>query len=163
MVVLKTKSDLSPKKNKNGFVFCSRSCRMTYQNLNNHKTYGCRRSRAEETLCNIIKSDFPNLTILENTRTILPSKLEIDIYIKERNLAIELNGPVHYFPIYGDKKLNRCQNNDTIKKQEMYKLNISLITMDISRLCSKKKTNQFLTEYYQSTIKPTLNGPEYKS
>jgi len=157
LLLLKTKNDLSPKNNKNGIPFCSRSCRMKYQNLNNHKSYSCRRSRAETFLCNLIKMDYPSLTILENNRTILSSKLEIDIYVVDFKLAIELNGPVHYFPIYGDERLKRCQDNDTSKKCEMQSLGISLITMDISRLCSKKKTNQFLTEYYQSHIKPILS------
>lgn len=156
--IKRTKYQLSDKKNKNKLVFCSRSCRMTHQNLNNPKKYGCRKSKAETFLFNLIKTNFPHLEVRENDRTVLNSKLEIDIFIPEFKLAIELNGPVHYFPIYGENKLKKCQNNDLIKQQEIHNSGLSLIVIDISRLCSKKKTESFLSEYYQSIISPILNG-----
>lgn len=154
--ILRSKTDLI--KNKNGLVFCSKSCRMTHQNLNNTKKYSCRKSKAETYLLNLIKNDFPTLYITENDRTILPSKLEIDLFIKDFNLAIELNGPVHYFPIYGEDRLRKCKNKDLLKQEEIHNLGLSLIVIDISRLSSKKKTKEFLFEYYQSTIKPILDG-----
>jgi YHS domain-containing protein len=150
------RTDYQLSKSKNKLTFCSRSCRMTYQNLNNAKKYGCRKSKAETFLSNLIKFDFPNLVFTENDRTILPSKLEIDIFIKSKNLAIELNGPVHYFPIYGQERLDKCKNKDIQKQIEISQLGLNLLILDISRLNSKKKTEQFLIEYYQSTIKPIL-------
>ena len=152
--LLRTKYELL--RNKNGIVFCSRSCRMTYQNLNTTKKYNCRKSKAEIFLSNLIKSEFPTLNISENDRTILPSKLEIDIYIQDYKLGIELNGPVHYFPIYGNDRLIKCQNKDVIKQMEMNEIGISLITIDISQLNSKKKTEEFLLKYYTQYIKPVL-------
>ncbi len=156
--ILRTEYELSKKKNKNGLVFCSRSCRMTHQNLNNPKKYSCRKSKAEIYLFELIKRDFPNLIVLENDRTILKSKLEIDLFIPEFKLAIELNGPVHYLPIYGEDRLKKCQNRDLLKQQEIHQIGLALIAIDISRLNSKKKTQQFLDEYYISHIKPILNG-----
>lgn len=154
--IYRTPYSISTKKNKNGFIFCSRSCRMTYQNLNNPKKYSCRKSKAEIYLYNLIKQDFPNLIVTENNRTILKSKLEIDLFIPELKLAIELNGPVHYLPIYGEDRLKKCQNRDLIKQQEIHNLGLALIAIDISRLNSKKKTHQFLDEYYISHIKPII-------
>lgn len=153
----RSRNDLSKSHNKNGLIFCSRSCRMTHQNLNNPKKYGCRKSKAETYLCNLIRTDFPNLTLTENDRTILKSKLEIDIFIKEFKLAIELNGPVHYFPIYGEDRLKKCQNRDLLKQQEICNLGLAMIIIDISRLNSKKRTEQFLNEYYASHIKPLIS------
>jgi endogenous inhibitor of DNA gyrase (YacG/DUF329 family) len=150
------RSEYQISKNKNGFVFCSRSCRMTHQNLNNKKKYGCRKSKAEIYLSNLIKDKFPNIILSENDRSILPSKLEIDIAIPERKLAIELNGPVHYFPIYGENRLKTCQNKDILKQQEIVQLGWSLLAIDVSRLNSKKKTEQFLVEYFESVISPLL-------
>lgn len=157
--VLRTKYQLSKKKNKNGLVFCSRSCRMTHQNFNNPKKYSCRRSKAEVYLNNLIKIDFPDLLVLENDRTTLLSKREIDIYIPKYKLAIELNGPVHYLPIYGEDRLKKCQNTDMLKQQEIHNMGLAMLILDISRLCSKKKSEAFLIEYYNSHIKPILlNG-----
>lgn len=154
----RTKSDLSDGHNKNKLVFCSRSCRMTYQNINNPSTRFCNQSKPEKFLFNLIKTDFPLLDIEQNNRKLLPSKLEIDILIPKFKLAIELNGPVHYFPIYGEDKLKNCQHKDIKKQQEIHDMGLSLLVLDISRLCSKKKTTIFLTEYYISHIKPILEN-----
>lgn len=154
--VEKTKNDI--RKSKTGKIFCSKSCRMTHQNYNNPKKYGCRRSKAETFLCNLIKKEFPELKILENDRTILDSKLEIDIYIPDKKIAIELNGPVHYFPIYGDERLKKCQNKDIIKQEEIQKKNINLLVIDISRITSKKQTEKFLDEYFLNFIKPIISN-----
>lgn len=152
----RTRRQLSIKYNKNGLVFCSRACRMRYQNLNNTKKYGCRRSKAETFLNNLIRLSFPNLVFTSNDRSVLPSKLELDIYFPSLKLAIELNGPVHYFPIYGENRLKTVQNKDIIKQKEIIDARINLLVIDISRLNSKKQTEKFLTEYFESHIKPLL-------
>lgn len=146
------------KRSKHQKFFCSKSCRMTYQNLNSTKTYSSRRSKAEIILVNLIKNDFPYLEIKNNIRTLLPSKLEIDIFIPSFNLTIELNGPVHYFPIYGEEKLKKCQDKDIKKQLEIQEMKMNLLIIDISHLTSKKKTIRFLEDYYSSKIRPILNG-----
>ena len=146
------------RKIKNGQVFCSKSCRMTHKNLNNPKKYSCRRSKAESFLSELIKLDFPDLILLENDRTVLLSKLEIDIYLPTIKLAIELNGPVHYFPIYGEETLRKCQDKDIRKQIEIQSLSINLLVVDISRITSKKKSEDFLIEYYSKYIKPIISS-----
>lgn len=155
--VLRTKRDLTVR-NKNKEVFCSKSCRMTYQNLNTKKKYSCRRSKAEEYLCGLIENDFKELEILRNDRSVLPSKLEIDIYIPKIRLAIELNGPTHYLPIYGAEKLNRVIKNDERKNIEMVELKIDILTIDISSLTSSKKTKEFLDKLYSEKIREIIEN-----
>jgi len=72
-------------------------------------------------------------------------------------LAIELNGPVHFFPIYGEERLKKCQNRDILKQQEIQQKNINLLIIDISRINSKKQTQIFLNKYFIEIIKPILN------
>jgi len=76
--------------------FCSRSCSTTYNNT--HKKYGHRRSKIEKLICDIIRKEYPNIKILENSKELI--NFELDIYLPELKLAIELNGPTHYEPIY---------------------------------------------------------------
>lgn len=133
-------------------LFCSKSCRMTFFNLNTKKTYGCRKSYAETFLTSLIKDKYPNLEVRENVRDILDSKLELDIYIPSLKLAIELNGPVHYFPIYGEGKLKNCQDRDIRKQIEIQDKKLNLMVVNISKINTKKKTEEFLTKVFNEQI-----------
>jgi very-short-patch-repair endonuclease len=135
--------------------FCSRSCSAQYNNR--RKNLGAtRRSKAEEYLCNLIQQDFPEITLIQNSRTLLPSGLEVDIFIEQHKLAIELNGPIHYFPIYGESKFKKIQAADLQKQMEMKSAGYDLLVIDISSFGYFKKAKVMLMEYYAVNIKPLL-------
>ena len=72
---------------------------------------------------------------------------ELDIYIPILSLAFELNGPLHYRPIFGMKKLLRVQQIDAEKVIECKERNIKLIVIDVSKdKRSKKVENQRIQE-----------------
>jgi hypothetical protein len=109
----------------------------------------------------MIKQDFPALDLIPNDRSFLSSGLEIDIRIPKAKLAIELNGPVHYLPIYGDDRLAKVKSKDAYKLIEIHERGLNLLVLDISRLNSKKRQRVFLERYYQSDIKPLLMHAEF--
>lgn len=154
--ILRTNSEFRSSKSKT--FFCNKTCKTKY--ANQYQIMHKPKSRAEILLCNLIKENFPNLTIRENVRDILPSKLEIDIFIPEYKLAIELNGPVHYIPIYGQDKLDKIKNKDLLKQSEIRQLGLNLVIVDISRLNSRQSTDLFIREYFDKYISPILNGTE---
>jgi len=96
---------------KSNKFFCSRSCSTSYYNT--HKIKGIRRSKLELFLENKIKEEFPNLILLPNDVTTI--NCEIDLYLPSLNFGIEINGIVHYEPIYGITKLERTQYTDKQK------------------------------------------------
>ena len=49
---------------------------------------------------------------------------ELDFYFPNLKLAIEINGPLHYKPIYGKDKLIQIQNNNRDRDTEYTLLNI---------------------------------------
>jgi very-short-patch-repair endonuclease len=55
------------------------------------RSYSCSTSYGEEFLCEILKSIDPNLTIIRNTRNVIPPK-EIDIWLPQLNVGIEYHG-----------------------------------------------------------------------
>lgn len=152
----KTKRELAKSKGSKKLSFCSKSCRMTHQNLTNPRVYECRRSKAEIYFVELLKKDFPSFTILENTRGVLPSRLEIDIYIPQVKLAIEINGPFHYLPIHGCEKLKRRKELDAIKFEDCKALGLTLLILDISDLQSDKKTRERITDFYSTQIRKRL-------
>ncbi|MDQ3257643.1 MAG: hypothetical protein M3R15_27780 [Acidobacteriota bacterium] len=137
--------------------FCSRSCSAQFNNR--HKKLGAsRRSKAEDFLSGLIRRDFPSLKIIQNDRTLLPSGLEVDIVIPCLKLAIELNGPVHYFPLFGDEKLAKIRAADILKQIEIQAAGYSLLVIDISAYGYFKKAKAMLNEYYGSHIRPLLSN-----
>ena len=117
--------------------FCNRSCAATYNNKN--KTHGTRRSKLEIYLEEELKSKYNHLDIHFNRKDTINS--ELDIYIPSMKLAFELNGIFHYEPIYGDKKLNQIQNNDTRKFQACLEKGIEMCIIDVSSLSYFKPAN----------------------
>lgn len=141
------------KENKHNF--CSRSCSAKFQNSN--KTLGSsRKSKAETYLAELIRTDFKRLNVEENIRGVLPSGLEFDLYLPTLNLAIELNGPLHSFPIFGLNKLRSIQEKDAKKQAEAQTMGCKLIVLDTSGYKYWPETMKFLDCEYEEKIKPVI-------
>lgn len=110
-------------------VFCTKSCAANYNNR--HKKIGTRRSKLEHYLEQQLKINFPNLDFLCNTKT--PVGAELDFYFPKLNLAIEINGFLHFKPIYGVEKLNRIKELDREKEEKCRQMNIELFVIDVSQ------------------------------
>ena len=108
--------------------FCSRSCSASYNNTN--KSYGTRRSKLEIYLEQQIRENYPDLEVICNQKSVIQS--ELDFYFPELKFAIELNGIVHYEPIYGNEKFEKIQNNDKRKSIACYEKEIELAVIDTS-------------------------------
>jgi hypothetical protein len=143
--VLRTQKNLKKYSN----VFCCSSCAARYNNT--HKTKGHRRSKLEIWIEKELKIKFPNLTILCNQKNQIQS--ELDLYIPELKLAIELNGIFHYRPIYGIKKFNKIKTMDLIKTVQCLNQNITLLKIkvpDRDTMQSRLEILQSLLEYFPS-------------
>lgn len=130
------------RRNKSGNHFCSQSCAATYNNL--HKTTGNRRSKLEVWLEEQLRTLYPNLEILFNTKETINA--ELDIYFPNLRLAFELNGIYHYEPIHGGEKLTSIQTNDHRKFAACIEKGIALCVVDVSTMKNFKpvKGQQFL-------------------
>ncbi len=136
------------------YHFCSRSCSTKYQNSN--KTKGFRRSKAEFLIESLIKNDFPNLNLISSDRNLLSNGLEIDIHLPDIKLAIELNGPIHFQPIYGKDKFDKTVENDARKISQLTNLGYGIIVVDISSLGYWKTAEPKLIYYYKTKIQPII-------
>lgn len=114
--------------------FCGSSCAATYNNRT--RMIGKRTSKLERWLHDRLPEVFPGLKFLFNDKQTVEG--ELDIYIPSLKLAVELNGPTHYFPIYGQDVLDKTKANDAYKRQVCKKNGIKLVELDVSDLMSLK-------------------------
>lgn len=134
---------------RNNSMYCSGSCRSTNLKLSTyaHKASGKSRSKIELYLEERLPKDFPNIIFNFNDKQTIGS--ELDIYIPQLKIGIELNGIVHYEPIYGESTLKRTQNNDKKKMINCASLGIELIVINMgSKGLSKSQTNEIYQEVY---------------
>jgi very-short-patch-repair endonuclease len=148
----KTPSDRKKAKN----IFCNNSCAASYNNK--HKNYGTRRSKLEKYLETQLKLLYPNLEIVTNNKQIINS--ELDFYFPQLKFAIELNGPTHYEPIYGQEKFEKIVQNDKQKIIKCYEKGIELLVIDVSTVSyltnERKKYYLNLFKKYVEKLKHRL-------
>lgn len=110
--------------------FCSHACEMFWRQQHDPPKQH-RRSKLEIYLEATIRQTFPNLTLLCNDRQFL-NGLELDFYFPELRFAIELNGIVHYEPIYGPESFEKVHKRDEQKILLCAELGIELAVIDSS-------------------------------
>ena len=127
--------------------YCSNSCKSINLRLSSyaHKAGGKSRSQIELFVEEKLVKDFPNIKFIFNDKETIGS--ELDVYIPELKMAIEINGILHYEPIYGEEKLTKVQNRDKQKMINCYNLGIELIVIPLGkRGLSKKQTEEIYKE-----------------
>jgi hypothetical protein len=131
--------------------FCNHSCSAIYHNT--HKITGTRRSKLEIFLETKLRETYPNLKLLCNDKSAINS--ELDFYFPDLHLAIELNGILHFEPIYGNYKLAQIQTNDDKKFFLCIQNQINLAIIDSS---SCKYLNKTSKEKYWNIVKELLDS-----
>ena len=106
--------------------YCSRSCQKQYKFRKRKK----KQSQMEKYISERLRNDFPWVVIEECNRTVL-GDLEIDIFLPQFNIGIEVTGKMHYeFVEYFHHSLKNFQRQlerDNLKKLRCNQLGIKLI------------------------------------
>lgn len=110
--------------------FCNQSCANTY--TNKHRPQGIRLSKLEKWINPRLQERYPSLDIHFNRKDAIES--ELDIYVPSLKLAFELNGELHYQPVFSEEHLRSIQENDKEKQQKCLEKGIELIVVDTSNL-----------------------------
>jgi len=133
-------------------AFCNKSCRGKYF-VQFNGLGGDKRSQLEEKIESYLKNDYPNLDIIFNDRNVCYS-MELDIYIPSLKLAIEINGPVHFEPIYGQETLESIQKKDATKLKicNTKHIDLSIITEKINYNIDNSR------DIYLKRVKPLIES-----
>lgn len=93
-------------------------------------------SGVEDVVLEFLKEWFLGCEIKTRTRKVVKNPntgrwLEIDFYLPELNLAIEVHGPLHFYDVYGDGKHEEQKERDKIRREQCLKKGITLIEIPI--------------------------------
>jgi hypothetical protein len=144
--------------------FCSLSCSAKYQN--SHKTTGFRRSKLEVFVQEKLQNHLLGVECLFNDRSAIGS--ELDIYCPELRFAVELNGILHYTPVYGESKFNKIQDNDKNKLSRCIDAGIELCVVDIASVNRwtdvklEEYANMIITLIQDARCKRTAEVPDHR-
>jgi hypothetical protein len=105
-----------------------------------------------------LRVEFPHPTVRCNDHDLI--NVELDFYLPELRLAIELNGIVHYQPIYGEKKLRRVQEIDREKLARCWSIGVELFVVDVSE---RTYLSQMMKEKYWRMIKELVTSVQRRA
>jgi very-short-patch-repair endonuclease len=98
--------------------------------------------------------------IMHKTGLIAGEKYEIDLFLPNLNVAIEIDGPQHFFPIYGEVSLNRTIKYDSIKNGFLLSKGICVIRVKYMLKYSSLNQNRKLLQLIKSELQRIeLNFP----
>lgn len=97
------------------------------------------RSRGENYLAKLLRER--ELKVYQSIWNIV-SGYEIDIWLPELKAAISYNGPVHYKPIYGEKRLIQVIRRDKYRERKLKELGMKhIVIKDLERF-NKERIEQ---------------------
>lgn len=83
-------------------------------------------------------------------QTLLNTKLQIDLFLPELNIAIEVDGPSHFLPVWGDDVLKRNIKYDNKKTGLLLGRGCSIIRVKQTRDFSPARAKQILDSVLSS-------------
>jgi len=140
-------------------MFCGLRCSGLYSS---QFTKRRDQSKMEIFISQQIRESFSSLQLIENDRSLCKG-LELDLFLPELNLAIEINGPVHYDPIYGEKYLESIQERDFRKNNICQTQNIEILTIKNYGKFLIENGNRIWFEQIKPVIESKLPFPTQKS
>ena len=150
-------SKLTPAKHMPSHVFCSETCKRKLALKIAQKVSNTKRSKAEHHLENLIRTVYPKHELVCNDRNTLYSGLELDLHLRKLKIAIEINGPGHYTPIYGNESFIRTLKNDKDKARECKERGIKLIILDISKCTDWVSTVKVVEEFFNTIVASNIS------
>ncbi len=72
---------------------------------------------------------------LKHVKDFMNGEYEIDLYLKDEGIAIELDGPHHFLPIFGDKRFEQTMKFDAAKNGALIGMGLTIIR--VKCLCKK--------------------------
>lgn len=91
------------------------------------------------------------IRVEQHRENLIPDdKLHVDLYLPEYNTAIEIDGPTHFLPIWGEEKLKKTMQADAKKTGLLISKNIKIIRV---KLLKKNISNNRTLEVCEEIVR----------
>lgn len=85
--------------------------------------------------------------------------LEVDLFLPEKNIAIEIDGPSHFLPIWGEESLQRTIQADTAKNGILLSLKVNVVRVkQLKKNLSNKNLRDIANAVYQAILAIEANN-----
>lgn len=109
----------------------------------------------QELINNGYKVEFHKEQILSNT------KLQIDLFLPEANIAIEVDGPSHFEPVWGEEVLQRNQRYDNTKTGLIIGRKMNLIRIKQEKDFSKSRASVIFSRLIEAIADVENKGSNF--
>jgi very-short-patch-repair endonuclease len=107
---------------------------------------------------NLIKEGFK--VDFHKEQFIIRERLQIDLFLPELNIAIEIDGPSHYEAVWGDKNFAQSSKSDDIKTGLILGKGLVFIRIKHQRVKSQKYLRDTFTRLKNTILQIKENFPE---
>lgn len=119
-------------------------------------------SKAERFIVNSLMKEGYEVTF-HSKDLVVNEKLEVDIFLPQLKTAIEIDGPAHFFPIWGEERLIKQQMADTQKQGLLLNHGYCIIRIrQIEKNMSKKRFEDISRVIIEEVKKIELKFPSLK-
>jgi len=106
-------------------------------------------SKMEKFLLDELRSRGYNI-VFHKTGLIPNNNLEVDLFVPELKVAIEIDGPAHFFPIWGEKSLQKHVKADAHKSGILLSQGLVVVRIKhLTKSLSEKHKRDVLTQLLQ--------------
>lgn len=96
-----------------------------------------------------------------HAKLLLDKEMHVDIFLPDLNTVIEIDGPTHFLPIWGEERLAKTQASDATKNGLLLQYGYTVVRVKILKKVSKTKMGLLLKRILRvvkdiEIIKPTI-------
>lgn len=94
-----------------------------------------------------------NFMVQKHVKNFMGGEYEIDILLKDEGIAVELDGPHHFLPIFGEERLEKTMKFDAAKNGTLISMGLTIIRVK----CLYKNLTEKMKRDTLSLIVDTIN------
>ena len=94
-----------------------------------------------------------NFMVQKHVKNFMGGQYEIDILLKDEGVAVELDGPHHFLPIFGEERLEKTMKFDAAKNGTLISMGLAIIRVK----CLYKNLTEKMKRDTLSLIVDTIN------